>query len=60
MVVGAPSAALAAIAHHMGGLDKVPVAWGGQCTVPLAEYPSHKRMMKFAANLNTGLAAPEQ
>lgn len=52
--MGSPKSALATIAHHMGGIDNVPVAWGGNNTTPLPEFPAHKRMMEFARRLNAG------
>lgn len=54
VVVGKPQAALSTLAHHLGGIDNVPVAWGGKCNLPFEEYPSNVRMMQFGTALNAG------
>jgi hypothetical protein len=54
VVVGSPKSALATIAHHMGGINNVPTAWGGKDSTPIDEFPAHKRMMEFARRLNAG------
>lgn len=53
VVVGPPKSALPTLSHHLG-LDLVPAAWGGRCTMPFDAYPAHTRMMAFARRLNAG------
>lgn len=54
MVVGNPKSALSTITHHLGGIDNVPVAWGGKCSLPFEQYPANARMMQFGQQLNAG------
>lgn len=54
LVVGNPKSALSTLAHHLGGIQNVPEAWGGKCSLPLEEYPSNARMMEFGMRLNAG------
>lgn len=52
MVVSSPKAALKQLAHHLHGVDNVPVAYGGNCTLPFEAYPGHKKLLEFVARLN--------
>lgn len=54
VVVGPAKSALSTLAHHMGGVENVPVAWGGKNPTPLDDFPDHKQMMEFARRLNAG------
>lgn len=54
VVVGNPKSALSTIAHHLDGVDNVPVAWGGRCNLPYEQYPANVRMMEFGQRLNAG------
>jgi hypothetical protein len=54
VVVGPPKSALPTLAHLLGGLDNVPVAWGGRNATPLEEFPAHMRMLDFVRRLNAG------
>lgn len=54
VVVGKPEAALSTITHHLGGLDNVPVAWGGTCELSFEDYPATRRMLEFGRQLNAG------
>jgi len=53
-VVGSPKSALSTLTRHLGGIENVPVAWGGKCALPFEEYPANKRMMEYGRRLNAG------
>lgn len=54
VVVGKPQSALSTLSHHLGGIDNVPVAWGGNCSLPFEEYPANVRMQQYGQRLNAG------
>lgn len=54
VVVGSPKQALPELCHHMGGMERVPAAWGGTNATPLEAYPANVRMLAFGRALNAG------
>jgi hypothetical protein len=59
VVARSPAAALQPLAHHLHGIDNVPVAWGGKCSLPFEQYPGHKQLLQLVAKLNAG-GTPQQ
>lgn len=59
-MVGAPKAALDTLAHHLGGLQHVPVAWGGRCPLSFEDYASHRALLELVHKLNAGQQQQQQ
>lgn len=47
-----PQTALQPLAHHLHGIQNVPVAWGGKCSLPYDQYPGHRQLLQLVAKLN--------
>jgi hypothetical protein len=52
IVARSPQAALQPLAHHLHGIDNVPVAWGGKCNLPFEQYPGHRQLLQLVEKLN--------